>query len=120
MLDANLKTQLQAYLERVTLPIEITATLDDSDSSREMLELLNEITELSARISLKLQRDGAERAPSFAINRAFFERRSGLIDSDLIGPACNCSFKYRKGLNPLETLSAEEEQGFMRTAFGHE
>jgi alkyl hydroperoxide reductase subunit F len=69
MLDANLKTQLQAYLERVTLPIEITATLDDSDSSREMLELLNEITELSARISLKQQRDGAERAPSFAINR---------------------------------------------------
>lgn len=69
MLDANLKTQLQAYLERVTLPIEITATLNDSDSSREMLELLTEITELSAKISFKQQRDGAERAPSFAINR---------------------------------------------------
>jgi alkyl hydroperoxide reductase subunit F len=69
MLDTNLKNQLQAYLERVTLPIEITASLDDSDSSREMLELLREITELSAKISLKEQRGGAERAPSFAVNR---------------------------------------------------
>jgi alkyl hydroperoxide reductase subunit F len=34
-----------------------------------MLELLNEITELSTKISLKQQHDGAERAPSFAINR---------------------------------------------------
>ena len=30
MLDANLKTQLKAYLERVKLPFEITASLDDS------------------------------------------------------------------------------------------
>ena len=29
MLDANIKTQLKAYLERVTQPIEIVASLDD-------------------------------------------------------------------------------------------
>ncbi|WP_240922994.1 hypothetical protein, partial [Metapseudomonas otitidis] len=40
MLDANLKTQLKAYLEKVTQPFEIVASLDDSDKSRELRELL--------------------------------------------------------------------------------
>ena len=30
MLDANLKTQLQGYLTRITMPIELVASLDDS------------------------------------------------------------------------------------------
>ena len=34
MLDANLKTQLKAYLEKVTQPFEIVASLDDSDKSK--------------------------------------------------------------------------------------
>ena len=34
MLDANLKAQLKAYLERVKLPFELTASLDDSASRR--------------------------------------------------------------------------------------
>ena len=29
MLDANLKAQLKAYLERVTQPIELVASLDE-------------------------------------------------------------------------------------------
>jgi len=69
MLDNNLKTQLKAYLEKVTHPIEITASLDDSDKSREMLALLNDIKELSTRISLTERRGDGERAPSFALNR---------------------------------------------------
>ena len=32
MLDANLKTQLQAYLEKAVRPIHITAFLVDSDA----------------------------------------------------------------------------------------
>ncbi len=40
MLDANLKTQLKAYLEKVSQPFEIVASLDDSDKSRELLGLL--------------------------------------------------------------------------------
>ena len=40
MLDANLKGQLKAYLEKVTLPVELVASLDESAKSREMLDLL--------------------------------------------------------------------------------
>lgn len=68
MLDANLKTQLKAYLEKVTQPIEIVASLDDSAKSAELNELLEEIAALSDRISL-VRRDDDARKPSFAINR---------------------------------------------------
>jgi alkyl hydroperoxide reductase subunit F len=40
MLDATLKTQLKAYLEKVVQPIEMVASLDDSAKAREMEELL--------------------------------------------------------------------------------
>ena len=43
MLDANLKTQLTAYLERVTRPIQIHASIDDIPKAREMLELLEDL-----------------------------------------------------------------------------
>ena len=43
MLDANLKAQLKSYLERVTQPIEIVASLDDGAKSRELHDLLVEI-----------------------------------------------------------------------------
>ncbi|GGY21477.1 alkyl hydroperoxide reductase subunit F [Rhodanobacter panaciterrae] len=68
MLDANLTTQLKTYLEKVTQPIEIVASLDDSAKSLELNELLGEIAALSERISL-VRRDDNERKPSFAINR---------------------------------------------------
>lgn len=67
MLDDNLKGQLKAYLERVVRPIEITACVDDSASSREMLELLGDIAALSGRIVVSEDRNGRERAPSFAL-----------------------------------------------------
>jgi len=68
MLDADLKTQLKAYLERVTQPIEIVAALDDSEKSREMQGLLQDIVTLSDKITL-VEHRGGERTPSFAINR---------------------------------------------------
>ncbi|SEI21102.1 alkyl hydroperoxide reductase subunit F [Pseudomonas fuscovaginae UPB0736] len=68
MLDANLKAQLKSYLERVTQPIEIVASLDDGAKSREMLELLQEVASLSSHITL--QDDGTDaRKPSFSLNR---------------------------------------------------
>ncbi|WP_019142367.1 alkyl hydroperoxide reductase subunit F [Noviherbaspirillum massiliense] len=70
MLDTNIKNQLQAYLEKVTQPIEITASLDDGDKSREMQALLNDIAALSNRITLIERRGDGERAPSFALNRS--------------------------------------------------
>ncbi len=68
MLDANLKAQLGAYLERVKLPFEITASLDDSAAAQEMHGLLQDIVSLSDKITLKT--DGTDaRKPSFALNR---------------------------------------------------
>jgi alkyl hydroperoxide reductase subunit F len=68
MLDANLKAQLKSYLERVTQPIEIVASLDDGAKSREMLDLLKDVASLSSQITLLDNGDDA-RKPSFSINR---------------------------------------------------
>jgi alkyl hydroperoxide reductase, F subunit len=68
MLDAAIKAQLAGYLEKLTQPIELVATLDDSAKSRELDELLHEIAAMSDMISMR--RDDSEaRKPSFAINR---------------------------------------------------
>ncbi|MEK0362219.1 alkyl hydroperoxide reductase subunit F [Pseudomonas sp. CBC3] len=68
MLDTNLKTQLKAYLEKVTQPFEIVASLDDGEKSQEMLALLEDIASLSDQITLRTDGDDARR-PSFALNR---------------------------------------------------
>ncbi|ARS48089.1 alkyl hydroperoxide reductase subunit F [Ectopseudomonas hydrolytica] len=68
MLDANLKAQLKAYLEKVTLPFEIVASLDDSAKSQELLGLLQDIVGLTDKITLKT--DGRDaRRPSFSLVR---------------------------------------------------
>lgn len=69
MLDDNLKTQLAAYLQRVTQPVELIASLDERDASREMRELLDEIAALSPMIRVRHDGDDARR-PSFSIGRA--------------------------------------------------
>ena len=68
MLDADLKTQLQAYLEKVTHPIELVASLDDSAASQELAGLLEDIASLSDKVSLSRTGHDA-RKPSFDINR---------------------------------------------------
>ncbi|APE30771.1 alkyl hydroperoxide reductase subunit F [Halomonas aestuarii] len=68
MLDDNLKSQLKAYLEKVTQPFEIVASLDDGDKSRELHGLLTDIVGLTDKITLKLDGQDA-RTPSFALNR---------------------------------------------------
>ncbi|MCW4152425.1 MULTISPECIES: alkyl hydroperoxide reductase subunit F [Halomonadaceae] len=68
MLDANLKDQLKAYLEKVTHPLELVASLDDEDKSKELLSLLQEISGLSDKITLSTEGDNP-RTPSFAITR---------------------------------------------------
>ncbi|MCX2706925.1 MULTISPECIES: alkyl hydroperoxide reductase subunit F [Pseudomonas] len=68
MLDATLKSQLKTYLERVTQPIEIVASLDDGAKSRELHDLLVEIASLSNLITFSA--DGTDaRRPSFSLNR---------------------------------------------------
>jgi alkyl hydroperoxide reductase subunit F len=68
MLDANLKAQLKSYLERVTQPIELIASLDDGAKSQELLGLLQDIDALSDKITLRSDGQDA-RKPSFSINR---------------------------------------------------
>ncbi len=69
MLDANLKTQLKAYLENITQPVELVASLDDGAKSAELLALLEDIASLTDKVTLT-RRDDDARKPSFAINRA--------------------------------------------------
>ncbi|GAB2587165.1 alkyl hydroperoxide reductase subunit F [Dyella jejuensis] len=68
MLDNDLKTQLKAYLEKVTHPIELVASADGSAASQELLSLLQDIQSLSSHVALRTNGSDA-RKPSFAINR---------------------------------------------------
>lgn len=67
MLDADLALQLKAYLERLTRPVVLSASVDDTPASQEMLDLLNQVAALSDRVSVEVWRDDAERKPSFAV-----------------------------------------------------
>ena len=66
MLDANIKTQLQAYLTKLVQPIELVASLDDSPKAAEMRALLQDIAGLSDKVSLREDGNYARR-PSFGI-----------------------------------------------------
>lgn len=68
MLDTNIKTQLKAYFEKIVSPIILTASLDNSDSSAQMLELLNEVAEQSDKISV-LTNGTSQRIPSFTVGK---------------------------------------------------
>jgi alkyl hydroperoxide reductase subunit F len=69
MLDLGLKTQLAAYLQRVTQAFELVASLDDSENSRQMLELLQTIQSLRSDM-ITLRTDGTDaRKPSFTLQR---------------------------------------------------
>ncbi|WP_226470402.1 alkyl hydroperoxide reductase subunit F [Luteimonas panaciterrae] len=69
MLDAELKTQLKAYLEKITQPVELVAALDESEKSHEMQALLDDLVVLSDKITLVEHRGGDVRIPSFSISR---------------------------------------------------
>ena len=68
MLDASLAGQLKSLLERLTTPIELVSSLDDSSKSTELAELLTEIAAMSDKITYTRGDDDARR-PSFAIRR---------------------------------------------------
>ena len=68
MLDTQMKTQLQAYLQNLRAPIRLIATLDGSEKSAELRELLQEIAELSDKVSVDESGSDA-RKPSFMVTK---------------------------------------------------
>jgi len=67
MLEADMKAQLGAYLERLVTPVEITAYLDESRGSAELRALLADIVSVSPKVTVIESRDGAGRVPRFAL-----------------------------------------------------
>ncbi|MFA5678167.1 MAG: alkyl hydroperoxide reductase subunit F [Pseudomonas sp.] len=68
MLDANLKKQLDTYLQNIVKPIEISVSADDSPKGKELHELAVEISEMSSKIGLVAVEN--QRTPSMAIAEA--------------------------------------------------
>ncbi|MBL8436130.1 MAG: alkyl hydroperoxide reductase subunit F [Zoogloea sp.] len=66
MLDATIKAQLKAYLERLQRPIELVASLDDSAKGQELHGLLTDIAELSDKVALRTNGQHTLR-PSFGV-----------------------------------------------------
>ncbi len=66
MLDTAIKSQLQAYLEKLQRPIELIASLDDSAGAAGLRELLEAIAPLSDKVSLRFDGTHALR-PSFGV-----------------------------------------------------
>ena len=80
MLDQDLKDQLAAYLERLQQPIELVASLDDSEAARELDALLDDIAALSPKISRATGDDA--RKPSFLLARE--EDRARLLHGAML------------------------------------
>jgi alkyl hydroperoxide reductase subunit F len=67
MLDANLKAQLAGYLQRITQPLELVASLDDTPASARMRELLADIADTSPLVTVVEASGGPHRSPSFSV-----------------------------------------------------
>jgi alkyl hydroperoxide reductase subunit F len=68
MLDETLQSQLRAYLTKIVQPVELIASLDESQGAQDMRTLLETIASLTDNVSVRL--DGQHtRRPSFRIRR---------------------------------------------------
>ena len=65
MLDANLKKQLDTYLQNIVKPIELSVSVDDSPKAQELHALAVEIAEMSSKIGLVANAN--QRTPSMAV-----------------------------------------------------
>ncbi len=68
MLEAPIKEQLQAYLTKLQRPIRLIASLDESSAANEMRELLQEVAQMSDKVTFDESGNDA-RKPSFLIAR---------------------------------------------------
>ena len=69
MLDAGTQAQLRSYLDRITQPVEIVASLDDGKASADLRALLKNVADASPLVKVIESRDDNQRKPSFSINR---------------------------------------------------
>jgi alkyl hydroperoxide reductase subunit F len=69
MLDNNLQTQLRDLLQRISEPLELRASLDDTAASADLATLLSEISALSSLISVVPDTDASTKKPSFTVGR---------------------------------------------------
>ena len=67
MLEASIKQQLKAYLEKMVQPVELSFSGDASPASAQMRDLLDEIAELTTKITVVEQPHA--RRPSFGVSR---------------------------------------------------
>lgn len=65
MLDANLKNQLQTYLQNLKRPVELVVSADETKKSLELKSLANDIASLSPLVSLKEAR--STRTPALTV-----------------------------------------------------
>lgn len=65
MLDANVKNQLNTYLQNLKHPVELLVSADDSKKAQELKSLAADIDSLSALISVTEQQ--GERTPSMTV-----------------------------------------------------
>ena len=73
MLDDALVAQLRTHLDKVTQPVELVASLDDDERSRQVEALLTQLASLSDLVTYRRAEDpegDARRRPSFAIRRS--------------------------------------------------
>jgi len=66
-LDADIRAQLEQYLQLMEGDIVIKASAGSDDVSKDMLDLLDELTSMSSRI--KVEQARLDRTPSFSVNR---------------------------------------------------
>ena len=67
VLDAQIKAQLEEYLQLLEGDIELKVSAGDDDVSRDMLALTDELASMSPKITV--QNKEMKRTPSFSINR---------------------------------------------------
>lgn len=79
MLDNETRAQLKQYLELMETDIIFSASLAEDDNSKKVVEFLNEVLELSDKITL--EKVSLERTPSFEINPA--DGKSGIAFAGL-------------------------------------
>jgi len=66
-LDQEIKSQLAQYLQLLEGDLVLKVSAGTDDASKEMLELVEEISAMSSRITI--ERTELERTPSFSVNR---------------------------------------------------